>query len=187
MASISTLEGLFELAAADWNAPPPPPVEGGGHAPKVTSRTIKVQFTFTPAGAVTLASKELPGTLTYVPAATATVKGLPSLVPAHFSGPASNQSNTSYQVTITAPDLSGRTEYSVVAEVVPSSAQPVKMSFDLPLPGGGPPPPSEAHPPVAGPALDVFFASPTFPAVGEGGTMSCTILLWGYDFKLTIA
>lgn len=79
--SITNLSQLFVQAEADWNAPPPPPVEGGT-PPQYASKAISVVASFVPIipGGLPLTQGDLySGALYYTP-------GRFGLYPASFSG-----------------------------------------------------------------------------------------------------
>jgi hypothetical protein len=134
MASITSLESLFELAATDWNfTPPAQPVEGGGTA-QVVSRTITVEAVVEdthegpgadPLGALgSLLEHTVP--LSYSPARTVLTHPGILRLPASFSGAVSG-------LAVSISDVFGTAGYDVVIEL-PNQSPP--FSFTLPSPGG---------------------------------------------------
>jgi hypothetical protein len=122
---ITNLDDLFSAAAADWIWTPPPPVEGGGHAPlKVASRTISVQFYLVD---LLKGDSFLSGTLVYTPATTLKAGGLSHRIPAFFSGGTTDGSEIS--LTIVAVEAG----YSVNVENAPGLGA---MPIEVPTPGG---------------------------------------------------
>jgi hypothetical protein len=93
MPTITNLDGLFNLAAADWALNPPAPV-GGASPPVITSRTFSVVAGVENTGAGPakdglgiVFANVYSATLNYSPAKTVRNKqGFPFLIPAFFSG-----------------------------------------------------------------------------------------------------
>lgn len=173
MPSIGTLDGLFELAAADWIYTPLPPVKGGGHAPHVVSRTINV---FAQVQAVTAGVFGQEGgetndlTLNYLPPATYHVKGGLAEVPASFYGNATvpfEPGNLTVSISQSA-DFGG---YGVVI-----NNRGYMTSFSVPAPGGQPEGPAAA------------LVGITFSGQGEyrGMLAQFNITLNQYSFQLTL-
>jgi hypothetical protein len=130
MASITSLDGLFELAAADWNFNPPSPVVG---APQVASRTITVSALVedaNPGGpGDPLAGVNFGGQfpLHYSPQKTVLVHPGILRLPASFSGASAGLSVSISELEFGTPG------HGVVIE---NKSPTITISFTLPPPGG---------------------------------------------------
>jgi hypothetical protein len=139
MPSIGTLDGLFELAAADWSFTPPPPLRGGGHAPRVASRTISVVATVQSVAPSIFGqdggeSKVI--TLNYSPSHIFQIKDGIARIPASFSGNQGGADPLGVIVSITQNVLAGA--YGVTIQTASL------LTFSVPSPGGQPQGPEAA-------------------------------------------
>jgi hypothetical protein len=173
MSSITNLEGLFAVAAADWAFNPPPAIRGGGTAPQVASRMISVVATFTATddGIVYLPQGDpFPVTLYYTPSRRVLVKGVSLFLPAGFSG---NLSGGLLYISMSA-SAAAEDGFGVAIDV--NAPEATTLSYTVPPPGG-----NQGN--GADPLVNISFAG---VAVGDGQIELFSMLVDQYSFVLTL-
>jgi hypothetical protein len=187
MPSITNLDGLFNLAAADWAYNPPAPI-GGGSPPVVASRTISVVAGVENTGAGPakdglgiVFGNIYSATLNYSPAKIVrNNKGFPFRIPPFFSGRNVPNEIDPTQLFVNI-DQSVEGGYGVLIEVLKqfsgSAPNPaITMEFSLPSPGGG-----EGATP--GSMVDITL---TGAATINGLPALCSILINQYTLLMTL-
>jgi hypothetical protein len=171
MSQITNLEGLFALAAENWDFVPIVPTKGGIKLGTVVSRTITVwasivvtagEFTAPdPAGVIGFE-------LYYTPSRRVLIRGASLLVPAVLSGSIGGLS-----LSISASSEAAEDGFGVlVTDPGPT------LSFTVPPPGG-----NQTQGPSPDPLVSISFPG---DATIAGKVYSCEITLYQYSFQFTL-